>query len=59
MNNAVKWALGVGGLILIAITPYFWFTKPMLLWIACPLVIAWVVWLMIEYLRWAAKLGKK
>jgi hypothetical protein len=59
MNNGVKVALGLLGMLLVAITPYLWFVKPMLLWIACPLICIWAFWLMMEYLRWAKTLGKK
>jgi hypothetical protein len=59
MNNVLKVALGVLGLILLAFTPYFWFGHAKLLWIACPLLCAWAFWLVWEYLDWAKKLGKK
>jgi hypothetical protein len=59
MNNALRWTLGGMGLLLVAVTPYLWFVNKSLLWIACPLLIAWAVWLMLEYLKWARGLGKK
>jgi hypothetical protein len=59
MVNAVKWAIGAAGLLLFGATPYLWFYKPALLFVACPLVLVWAVWLMLEYLQWAKTLGKK
>jgi hypothetical protein len=59
MNNVLKVVLGILGLILLAITPYFWFVNPTLLWIACPLLCVWAFWLMMEYLRWARSLSNK
>jgi hypothetical protein len=59
MGNAVKWTLGAMGLLLAGVTPYLWFYKPALLLVACPLVLIWAIWLMIEYLQWAKTLGKK
>ena len=59
MNPSLKWTLGLLGLILIAGTPYLWFVRAELLWIACPLIGIWAFWLMLEYLRWAKTLGKK
>ena len=60
MNKGVKLVLGIMGLILLAITPYFWFGNRGLLWIAIPLLCVWAFWLMLEYLNWAKTLsGKK
>jgi hypothetical protein len=60
MNSALRWSLGGLGLVLLAVAPYLWlYGRTGLLWLACPLIIAWAVWLMLEYLKWAKTLGKK
>ncbi len=58
MPDALKWVIGLLGAILLAVTPYFWWINPTLLWVAIPLLCAWSAWLMLEYLRWARSLGK-
>jgi hypothetical protein len=58
MDKRLKWVLGLAGLPLIAVTPFLWWWAPLLLWLACPLVLAWALWLVVEYLRWADTLGK-
>jgi len=58
MDKRIKWVLGFAGLPLIAVTPFLWWWAPWLLWLACPLVLAWALWLTIEYLNWAGTLGK-
>jgi hypothetical protein len=55
----LKITLGIAGALLIAVTPYFWFSNADLLWIAIPLICVWSAWLMFEYLRWARALGKR
>ena len=59
MANGLRWAVGVAGLPLIAVTPYLWWWAPHLLWVAVAAVVAWAVWLTLEYLRWARTLGKR
>ena len=51
--------LAVAGLPLVGVTPYLWWWAPGLLFVACPLVMAWAVWLVVEYLRWARTLGRR
>jgi hypothetical protein len=58
MPTALKWVLGILGALLIAVTPYFWWINPGLLWVCIPLIGIWSAWLMMEYLRWARTLGK-
>lgn len=53
-----NWFLFVGGGVLIAVTPWLWWIAPTLLWVACPLVAVWSVWLVVQYLAWARTLGK-
>jgi hypothetical protein len=60
MNNALRWAVATAGLLLVLAAPYLWlYGHASLLWIVCPLIVAWAVWLMTEYLKWARTLGKK
>jgi hypothetical protein len=60
MNVALRWFLGILGLLLLAVTPYLWlYGWHGLAWIAIPLLAVWAVWLMTEYLKWAKTLGKK
>ena len=59
MNPALKWILGVLGLMLMMASPYVWKLDPILLWLIIPLLCAWALWLMLEYLRWTKSLGKK
>ncbi len=55
----VRWICGLAGAVLIAVTPYLWLDgRQNLLWITIPLILIWCVWLVLEYLRWARKLGK-
>jgi hypothetical protein len=59
MNPAMKWILGVLGLLLLMASPYVWKANPVVLWVIIPLLCVWAFWLMMEYLRWAKSLGKK
>jgi hypothetical protein len=59
MDKRLKWVLAIAGLPLIGVTPFLWSWVPGLLWLACPLILVWAFWLVIEYLTWARTLGKR
>jgi hypothetical protein len=59
MHAALRWMIGVGGLCLLGASPHLWQTNLNFLWLIIPVLGAWAIWLVIEYLRWAEALSKK
>ena len=59
MYRRLKWVLAAAGLALIGFAPFLWWWAPGLLWLACPLIVAWSLWVVVEYLTWARTWGKR
>jgi uncharacterized RDD family membrane protein YckC len=50
--------IGVIGVGLLGVSPYLWQINLNFLWLIVPMLGAWAIWLVIEYLRWAETLSK-
>jgi hypothetical protein len=59
MHSALRWMIGVIGVGLLAVSPYLWQINLNFLWLIVPMLGAWGIWLVIEYLRWAETLSRK
>ena len=59
MTNGVRVAIALAGAAVTAASPYLYWVSPALLWPAGVMVLAWVVWLVLEYLRWARTLRQR
>jgi hypothetical protein len=45
-------------LVVLTISPWVWQASPEWFWLVGPLLLAWMVWLVIEYLKWSQQWGK-
>ncbi len=59
MDIGLRWLIAIAGLPLAAVTPLLWWWAPGLLFLACPVVLAWGLFLVVQYLTWARTLGKR
>ncbi len=59
MHSALRLMTGLIGLGLLAVSPYLWQISLSFLWLIIPMLGAWAIWLVIEYLRWAETLSRK
>ena len=59
MDGRLRWVLAVAGFPSRGVAPFLWWWAPGLLFVACPLVLAWAVFLVAQYLTWARTLGKR
>jgi hypothetical protein len=59
MNSSLRLMIGVIGVGLLAVSPYLWQINLKFLWLIIPMLGAWAIWLVIEYLRWADTLSRK
>jgi hypothetical protein len=59
MNSSLRLMIGVIGVGLLAVSPYLWQINLKFLWLIIPMLGAWAIWLVIEYLRWADALSRK
>jgi hypothetical protein len=55
-----RWKVVIAGLgvILVALLPWIWEVHPVVAYLLLLPVLVWAVWLMVEYLQWARRLGK-
>ena len=51
--------IGVIGVGLLGVSPYLWQISLNFLWLIIPILGAWAIWLVIQYLRWAETLNRK
>ena len=59
MHSALRSMIGVIGLGLLGVSPYLWQINLNFLWLIVPMLGAWAIWLVNEYLRWAETLSRK
>ena len=58
MNDRLKVVIAVAGVILLGLLPWIWEMYPIVAYLMVVPISLWAVWLMVEYLRWARRLGK-
>jgi purine-cytosine permease-like protein len=59
MHSTRRWMIGLIGLGLLAVSPYLWQININFLWLILPMLGAWAIWLVIEYLRWTETLSRR
>jgi hypothetical protein len=55
--QGLKWAMALLGLMVLTVSPWIWQISPAWFWLVGPLLVASMVWLVIEYLRWSQRWG--
>ena len=58
MNDRLKVVIAVAGVILLGLLPWIWEFNAVVAYVLLLPLAVWTVWLMVEYLRWARRLGK-
>jgi hypothetical protein len=55
-----RWKIGIAvvGVILVALLPWIWEVHPVVAYLLLLPLSVWAIWLMVEYLHWAERLGK-
>jgi hypothetical protein len=56
--QGLKRAMAFLGLVVLTVSPWLWQASPRWFWLVGPLLLGWMVWLVIEYLKWSQRWGK-
>jgi hypothetical protein len=58
MKVAWRAGIAVAGVVLLGVLPWIWQEEPVVAYLLLLPLAVWAVWLMVEYLRWARRLGR-
>jgi hypothetical protein len=58
MSDRMKWALRIGGAVLVMVSAVAVLFAPNVLWFTVPVICVWACWLIYDYMQWARTLGR-